>query len=316
VAYEIPVTEELTRLFADANGNGVDFDDAGDLILKGETLTARSVGVAGINLDYGGSGVTSLAQTGPGNAPPFKIRRSANGELEFELNGVLHTFTAADREEVGGRLDAYARNDNVNDRFYNIFLLNGELEELFGVGNGYHEVLVMQSNIANGGQPDLRAYAVVGAETRDTALPTLGSAAFTGRARLDVYPTTGFVNNSDSRTRINSNVSMLADFGGGRISGEMTDIAIQRPGEGTFTPRPGTWAMEEAPFAVNGFTGRLAPDAEYLAASPGASVDPSSTYSGAFYGPAAEEVGGVLSISGVGQNGLPFNGVGAFTASR
>jgi hypothetical protein len=175
---------------------------------------------------------------------------------------------------------------------------------------------VVQSNIANGGQPDLRAFAIVGAETRDTALPTLGTATFTAGARLDVYPTAGFVNNTDSRTRINSDVSMFADFGGGTISGKMTDIAIRRPGEASFTPRPGTWAMEEAPFAVNGFTGKLTPDADYLAASPGATVDASSSYSGAFYGPGAEEVGGVLSISGVGQNGLPFNGIGAFSASR
>ncbi len=316
IAYEIPVTEQLARLFADVNGDGSDIDDAGQIIVDGKTLAARSVGVAGVNLDYGGNGVTSLAQSGPGNSPPFKIRRAANGELEFELNGVLHTFTASDRVVSGGRLTDYNREDNANSIFYNLYNVTGDLEELFGSGNGYHEVLVVQSNIANGGQPDLRAFAIVGAETRDAALPKLGTAKFTGGARMDIYPTTGFVNNSSSRSRINSDVSMVANFGGGTISGAMTNISLRRPGETDFTPRPGTWVMEKAPFAVNGFTGKLMPDADYLAASPGVSISNTSSYSGAFYGPAAEEVGGVLSISGVGQNGIPFNGVGAFSATR
>jgi hypothetical protein len=121
-------------------GTAADIDDVGEIIVTGQTLTARSVGVAGINLDYGGSGVTSLAQTGPGNAPQFKLRRGSNGELEFELNGVLHTFTAADREEIGGRLDTYTRNDNANSIFYNLFSFTGDLDDLFGTGNGYHEV--------------------------------------------------------------------------------------------------------------------------------------------------------------------------------
>jgi len=277
-------------------------DEDGDLgtAMATETFNARSVSVVGANLDYD-TGDTSLA-----SGTTMAVRRNANGELEYTLNGVLHEFTAADRVDCGGGPDCgYQIEDDVNEIYYGLYNGSGDLDEIQTPGSGWSAVVVFNSNQINaGGQPNLNGYAVIGTETQDAALAGLASATYSGRAVMNVVPTAGFENISTSRTRVRSDLTMAADFGAGEISGTMDNFTFQNPGE-VETAVAGSIAMNSADFVQNAYSGTLSADAAWTAAG-----NPSlatGSYSGAFYGPDADEVTGVLSATG-------SNDVGSYIA--
>ncbi len=297
--------EELARIFSEGNG------DLGDVLTDGRLVTARQIAMAGINLNYS-EDTTELTEM-----TQFRVQENSDGEFTLWLNGSEWAFTAADIEDPDsmGRVFGYFTQDECDTTGECVSLFNwtGELDDLKSNGNGFHAVLNAQSNQVNGGQPDVRAFAVVGTETRDDALSSLGTATYSGYSNIDAYPETGFENNSESRTRLRSDLTMSADFGAGTISGMLDNMQIRDPGETDFTSIDGTMTMETTSFEVNGFRGDLTADADFTAAT-GATLDASSNYSGAFYGPNAEEVGGVISATGSGE-GDPFNAIGMFTGN-
>lgn len=296
--------EETARVFSN------DIGDAGDALVDGQTLTARQVAMAGVHLNYD-SGETEIT-----DVSEFTVRLNAEGEVTLELAGTEIVFTSADRDpDEGGETYGYFTQEQCDTLGFcvSLFSQSGEIDELKSNGNGFLEVLSAQSNqISEDGALNIRAYAVVGTETEDADLGSLGSATYQGWTRFDLFPETGFINNSESRTRLRSDVTMTADFGAGTISGVMDAFEVRDAGESDFVGVLGSIAMTEAEFSVNGFEGGLAPDAEFLAEND-VSLDASSSYSGAFYGPNAEEVGGVFSVSGTDESEA-FNGIGFFEA--
>ena len=302
---EIDIEEQAARIFADDTG------DVGDALSDGDTLTARQVAMAGIELNYNG-GPTRLKDT-----DKFTVRVNDDGEITLELENTEMVFSAADREvEDDGEVYGYFTEAECEDIGFCVSLstYSGEIDDLKENGNGYHAVLNAQSNQVNAGPPDLKVFAVVGTETRDSALSGLGSATYEGRTRFDITPAEGFLSNSESRNRIRSDVTLNADFGAGTISGVMDALESRGPTESDYTALPGTVAMRESTFSVNGFQGRLAPDATFNSENE-VTLDPDSKYSGAFFGPNAEEVGGTFSISGSDEDG-DFNGIGFFSANQ
>jgi hypothetical protein len=245
------------------------------------------------------------------------VRLNDEGEVTLELEGTEMVFTEANREvDEEGNVFSYFTEAECDDIGFCVSLgsFSGEIDELKSNGNGYMEVLSAQSNQVNSGPPDLKVFAVVGTETMDEDLGALGSATYLGRTRFDLTPATGFISNSESRTRLRSDVTMTANFGAGTISGVMDAFEVRDAGQSDFVDVLGSIAMTEAEFTVNGFEGGLAPDAEFLAEND-VILDSSSTYSGAFYGPNAEEVGGVFSVSGTDESEA-FNGIGYFEANQ
>lgn len=297
--------EELARVFSDTSG------DLGDVLTDGQLVTARQIAMAGINLNYN-ENTTELTEM-----TEFRVQENADGEFTLWLNGSEWAFTPADIEDPDseGRVFGYFNQEQCDTTFecVSLFNWNGELDDLKSNGNGYHAVLNSQSNQVNGGQPDVRAFAVVGTETRDDALSSLGTATYSGYSNIDAYPDTGFEDNSSSRTRLRSDLTMSADFGAGTISGTLDNMQIRDPGETDYTSIDGTMTMEQTNFSVNGFKGDLTADADFTA-STGATLDGSSNYAGVFYGPSAEEVGGVISASGSSE-GEDFNAIGMFTGN-
>ena len=297
--------EEATRIFSVGNG------DLGDVIANGQIVTARQIAMAGINLNYDAD-TTELTEV-----TEFRVQQNENGEFTLWLNGSEWDFVAADREmSDDGNIYGYFTEAqcNTTGECVNLFNWTGEIDDLKSNGNGFHAIVNTQSNQVNGGQPDVRAFAAIGTETRDEDLSSLGTATYNGRSRIDAYPETGFEDNGASRTRIRSdNLTISADFGAGTISGSMEDLQIRDPGEEDHTSIGGVLTMEETSFQVNGFIGDLTADADFTTAT-GVTLDSSSTYSGAFFGPNAEEVGGVISASGSDGEGGSFNAIGMFTA--
>jgi hypothetical protein len=295
----------VTRLYA------TDAGTVGKAVQDGKTLTAQSGGSVGANLDYG-TGDTGLTAT----APKFRVWKNANGELSYEVDGVVQDFTTAQRYIDPNDGNAYGYDTNgVNNVWSGLYNYNGTLDEALDPNNpSYLTVWGYQTNQINpNGQPDLRGFAVVGTETRTKDLAPLVSATYSGRARMDAQPDTGWVDGQTSRTRIRSDMDLAANFSAGTISGALTNFTIQPPGQAEGAVA-GSVSMDATTLSGNGFAGNLTPDAAFLT-SLGANASMAGTYGGTFYGPAAEQVGGTLSATG-SANGQSFNALGFYTGTK
>ncbi len=302
-------SENRTRVYA-ASEDGTTVRDFGQILQDGETLTARKVSVMGQKLNYA-TGETSLDPKATAS-----VRQNSNGELTVRLNGNRQIFTSADRRtETDGRQYGYEVNPS-GGGYAGAFSHSGELDDFLSSGNGYAKVLKLQRDLQDPDNPGLHetAYAVFGAETRDDALTSLPTATYSGRTRVDVVPNSGFVNGSSSSVRVRSDLAMTADFDGGNISGKMTGFTQQNPASGPEVPVAGTMTMERANFDVNGFSGNLTADNALTSALDTTTLD--GTYSGAFYGPEANEVAGAIGVTGTAPEIGGFNGAGYFVGSR
>lgn len=303
-----PDPGDPTRTFADETG------DAGQALADGETLTARPRTTAGITLDYDNNraGETALVAN-----PDLAIELNENGELTLTIEGQEQAFSMDDYYvEDDGRIFGYFNEEKCDndDICNNLFSWSGTLEEFKATGNGYHKVYLAQTNQLYGdGALNLRAFGVAGTETRDDGFDGLGTASYSGRSRIDAYPTTGFVDNGTSRLRIESDVAMTADFGAGTISGVMDEFRTRDPGSDTWEDVDGTVAMQETALTGNAFDGTLAADAVWQADT-GATF--TGSYAGAFYGPAAEEAAGSISVTATDDDLGDLNGIGFFSTSK
>ncbi|MFN3973130.1 MAG: transferrin-binding protein-like solute binding protein [Gemmobacter sp.] len=294
-------TTPTTRNFAETAGTAVKALD------DGKTLTAQEGGSSAANLNYS-NGETSQATAS------FALKKNAAGELTFTVNGVEQAFATADRfVETDGSVYGYDISDPGNDRFVGLFSHTGTLDETLDPANTSNmQIWGYQTNQITGGPRNVRGFAVVGTETTAAALATLPSATYSGRARLDSFPTTGFVNNETSRTRTRGDVNMAANFGAGTISGQITNITRQAPG-GTQLGVAGSVSMDPTTINGNGFAGTLTPNATLLT-STGIS-GASGTYGGTFYGPAGQQVGGTMTLSGT-EGATGFVSTGFFEGNR
>jgi hypothetical protein len=304
---QIDAAEEATRSFA-AKADG-STQDAGGALQDGETLTARKVGAIGQLLNY------NTGETGPTSAS-VSITENAEGGHDVILNGKLLKFTAADRSvEPDGSIYGYDISNPATSVYSSMYNYRGDLDDLLNPGNGYAEVLHVQTNqIEPGGEPNTAAFAVIGTETRDAGLKALPTATYAGNARVNVVPATGFRSQTEDRTRLRSDMTMTADFGKGEVSGSLTAITLQAPGSGTRAAVAGRLSLEKTTFDQNGFAGTVSPDATFIGNA--GLQSGSGTYAGAFYGPNAEEVAGTLGFIGTEVDGSGVNGYGYFIGDK
>ena len=297
----IDAAEEALRVFSVGTG------DAKDVFAELDgTLYARKAGTAAMELDYveGVSGLTNAE---------VSVFRNSNDEFTLVVNGVEHVFETANRENDFG----YSIEDEENGIFVFAGSEEGELDQFLNneSGSGYSMVMTYQTNLVNDPGPDVRGYAVFGTETADADVGTLSELTYSGRAKLDVYPEVGFVNNSTSRTRVRfDDVTMSVNLASNEISGVMDDIGVRDPGEEDFVYYEGTVSMDPAAFDVNAFGGTLTSSDTLLANAPQLDIGGTASYSGAFYGVAGEEAAGTLTVSGTGEDGA-LNGVGFFSVN-
>tara|TARA_A100000171_G_scaffold50537_1_gene62249 strand:+ start:235 stop:1239 length:1005 start_codon:yes stop_codon:yes gene_type:complete len=298
------ITEEAQakRTFAtDEDGDPV---DAGAAIASGKTLTARAVGVALQNLNY------HTGETSTTTDVTASIKRNDDGALTVTIDGEELAFTPAD---VNGEGDGYEV--EVDGKFAGVYNYNGPVEDLLTAGNGFAQVVQIfrSSENAEGHVSGDSTFAIFGTETADEDLKDLPKAEYTGRSRINVVPNSGFESNSESRYKVRSEIAMTADFGAGEIWGTIGNTTIEDPEDGVRDAVEGTIAMDKTTFDNNGFAGTLTADADFIS-----DIDVNSaegTYSGAFYGPNAEQVAGALTF-GIGADDGSLNGNGYFSADK
>lgn len=293
----------VTRLYATDDGT------VGKAIQDDKTLTAQSGGTATYEINWNNNTTTLKSGT-------FKVFKNASGELSMVVDGKTYDFAPGDRfvDPSDGLVYEYQVDGATTGVWLGLWQANGDTldQTLDPTQSGYAQVWgyyvdADQNGIAQQG------YAVVGTETKPADLALLPSATYTGRARMDVVPETGYTGNSNSRTRVRSDMDLSADFGAGTIAGSLTNITVQPPGVGQ-TAVPGTVSMDPTTLAGNGFAGSLTPDAAFIAGQ-GAGYSANGTYAGIFYGPAAQQVAGTLNMTGTDTSGN-WNGTGYFIGTQ
>ncbi len=290
--------DEARRTFADPDGDLV------TILQDGGTLSSRAGTSAGIQLRFDG-GDTNLS------AAEVSISRNANGELTATLNGQSREFTLSDRiTEPGGEIFGYEFEAEDGTTF-SLFHFGGEIDDLLSGDNGFGTVVQVAADL--GPENDTlfnRAFAAVGGETTDAYLETAtGTTTYTAFGRFDMYPQTDFENSSSDRVRLRGEVTMEADFDTGMIGGTMDELTLQMPGEDR-ADIDGTITFNDAAFTQNTFSGSFEGDAALETS--GVTFNDDANFNGAFFGPAAEEVHGVMSATGT-VDGTDMNTIGFFT---
>lgn len=229
-------------------------------------------------------------------AASFAIKKNATGGMDMTVNGETVSFASTD---LGA---------DPADRPYGWEKTSGDYKGLYsesGLKDGSdQEYLQVWTYDTDNGDTGTRGVAVVGAETPESAIKGQANATYTGWAQAD----TRRVDDRKERTRVGGDLTLAADFTAGSVSGEVANLQAKERGAATgdtwSAPQAvaGKLIMGTAKIGSNGFSGgSLALDAT-ASANLGANIN-GSTYSGRFYGPDADQVGGVMNIKGSNDDG-------------
>ena len=141
------------------------------------------------------------------------------------------------------------------------------------------------------------SHSTIGARTEAANMPA-GTATYYGRARADSW-LKDEPGSNPNRQRIDGALRLTADFAGSTLDGRITDIQVRKGNESsTDWPETTYLAIDEGQIVDGQFTAKLTG----MDSNANAPMDESlSGYKGdvlgEFYGPAAEEVGGVFNAS-------------------
>lgn len=162
-------------------------------------------------------------------------------------------------------------------------------------GSSQFDYLDVNAFTVVGGGVTYRNFLVYGVETE--AVPMAGTATYSGRLFGHMY----FEDDRDidtSQHQIRGELALEAEFGAGTIGGTIDSIRIRPPGEDNFQDDPMTISIASSPIDGGGFAGRWSEDG-----AGGFAGDVEAR----FYGPAAKEVGGVMTGTNPDE-GLTFVG--------
>ena len=187
--------------------------------------------------------------------------------------------------------------------------LNTNFANRENIVNNLDGVLVGYSYVAAGGW-DVRTNSLTatgpllsstaflfGYETPGSAMPTTGTAAFTGQAGAGVFKP---VNGTILETSISGNANLSANFSSGQVTGALTKM--QQWDGLSYSSSQGSLPWNDVSLNAS-----IAPGTNRFSGSTAATSAPGTSFSlsgsatghidGAFYGPAAQNLGAVWSLS-------------------
>ncbi len=135
-------------------------------------------------------------------------------------------------------------------------------------------------------------YVVHGSKTAPESMPTTGSATYAGDIRAESWESRPAFAGITGATRYRGDLTLSADFAAGSIGGEIDGLERRMPGGNEYADISGRLVIGNGRISGNRLSGELS----------GLGYD--GTVAGAFYGPAAAEVGGVLRATDASRNML------------
>jgi hypothetical protein len=301
--------EEVLRLFSDTSG------DIADVIASnGPAIVAREVSEATWIETYDGSGSYRMIDG------DFSIKADGNDLLVTigEKGGAQYVYRIVDAASI---TESFVTIDTPGGDYFDLFINGGgTFADLFdsNIGSGYARRVGLYYSPAGEGL-GYETRSVIGTETQDSMIAGLAAlnatATYSGRAGINIRDANqgwpGFNGN------LSGDLDLVANFGSGKISGSMNNLFLEL-GAGqttTSTSDPaGSIRLDEAAIQKNAFAGTMSPDAVLSASDPAvATFAAGGKYSGAFYGPNAEEVGGTMTFD-ADVDGTRYLGIGNFVA--
>ena len=138
-----------------------------------------------------------------------------------------------------------------------------------------------------------------GARTPPTAMPA-GTATYLGSASANSWPDDAPGNSVPTRQRIYGELRLTANFANSTLDGRITGIEVRRGGESQWSDWPDTtyFSIDDGSIVDGQFTATLTGGDSNASAAMDESLDGyEGNVLGEFYGPAAEEVGGVFTAT-------------------
>lgn len=293
-----PSPEEQARVFA----NGL--TTASTALAEGNTLTARKMMIVSNSWDDSDTkNITAVDSSAT-------VRMGENGELIATVNGNEVVFADADKYvEADGRVYGYEKDGDV---YYSIWSQTGEISDLTDSDGDFAEAVELYFDE---GDSFLFGYAVFGAETPASGIPTRLSASFSGQAKMNLRPATGFTSGSVSRSRLYSDATLNIDFENEIVSGDIDNLLLRAPGQDydDASDRAGKILLNETEISASGFHGTLLADTAATDSLDITGLD--GGYSGVFFGPAAEQIGLTLEAEVSSTEGTEL-GIGGGVLSR
>ena len=270
------ITTSSPALF-DAISNEVDYVAVGSAAIN--TVDAGVSQTSSANLTYDANGnLTKLVITTPHSTPGSSISwDSSSGDTSSAVSGLSDHIVLNDS---GGTYDVLAVNPKTSAFDY----------QTFGVWRTGKDIASSTGTIG---------VLSAGLKTPAASVPTTGSATFTGKL-LGVY-----VNANGIGNFVTGSVSINSDFVGRSLAFSTSATQAINPTTGAATAVSSLDMAGTLAYGVgtNAFAGAVS--------APGAGL--TGTTSGAFYGPGAEEVGGVFNVKAA--SGVSFYS-GSFGAKQ
>ena len=303
-----------TSLLSACGGGGTTVSRAGnaaaDQVLAKTTPVAAQALADGTTLrasERASSGVARNFDDATAAVPQdttARVTRNASGALTLQVGGETIAFAPGDLTGDGygydtGTAGIWAWNED-------------SMAEALDPANGRNS-LVFDYYADLPGNKGQSGFVVVGSETDAADLAALPSATYSGGTRVRVAPTAGFENYDDAVSEARGDLTMAANFGAGTISGSVTNMEGRAPRNvdptRTWSALDGTLALNSTGITGNGFAGTVSADSAFTTEV--GTVGAGSSYAGTFFGTAANEVAGGVSLTGTSaEDGTPYVGWG------
>lgn len=284
-------------------------DTASNKLNDGGTLKADSTTHSAVMFSFADGG----GKVSPASASNFAIKKNSVGGADMTVNGQTISFSAADATGP----DDFDKVD-ANGKSFGLWNYSSDSAKaaIDGTDKNYLQVWGYYADDTTAAGRGFNGFAVVGAETDPSVVKSHANATYLGDARAE----TELASNVNEKTTVKGKLTLNADFQQGSVSGKIDNLKGRVQGAET----GGKWTqyqdaaagtnieMTKAQISANGFAG-----GKLVAHDPGGAIGSleGSTYSGRFYGPDADQVGGVMAIQGSDPDGK-FVGTGYFAGQK
>jgi len=243
--------------------------------------------------DFGASTVT-LEDAPLDSRADFSI---ADGGVAATGDGeTVLTFVLEDGEEVSIPFTS----DDFDETFDTwIKEVDGETFEFWYWDRSFRHFAVVATESPGDEGESFWANSTFGARTPLAAMPA-GTATYFGRARADSWPDDAPSGGRPTRQRIRGDLRLTANFANSTLDGRVTGIEVRKGGESQWSDWPDTtyFSIGDGKIVDGQFTATLTGEDSNANAAMDESLDGyEGDVLGEFYGPAAEEVGGVFTAT-------------------
>ncbi len=253
----------------------------------------------------------------------FALVQSGNN-LVMTVNGTAYTFTPENASSTGSY-------DWITDGAGRLFNSSSSGADIRTVLNGTHSTIqgdyVDYSTLPNleshtGNLDYTTGYATIGIQTLPSVVASqTATATYQGAIELDLLSAstkiagqedeTNSITGSTTEYITGGDLTMTANFTNNTIAGGAAFNVRSVATDQLIPNRVATVTFNSAPIVGNGFAGTFTMNAEYRNVQ-GITNNPTGNYAGNFFGPAADDIAGVMRFGAQGS----AVGIGGFRADR